>query len=92
VGKKTAERLVIELRDKISTLAGPAPEESLGAKPGTSAVQSADAIREDALSALLNFGYQKSAAEKALNTAMQETGELTVETLLRRSLRLLARG
>jgi Holliday junction DNA helicase RuvA len=92
VGKKTAERLVIELRDKISTLAGPAPEESLGAKTGTSAIQSADAIREDALSALLNFGYQKSAAEKALNTAMQEAGELTVETLLRRSLRLLARG
>jgi Holliday junction DNA helicase RuvA len=92
VGKKTAERLVIELRDKISALSSPALEEELGAKTGASAEATADSIREDALSALLNFGYQKAAAEKALTAALQESGEITVETLLRRSLRLLAKG
>jgi Holliday junction DNA helicase RuvA len=92
VGKKTAERLVIELRDKISALSSPALEEELGAKAGASAEATADSIREDALSALLNFGYQKAAAEKALTAALQESGEITVETLLRRSLRLLAKG
>jgi Holliday junction DNA helicase RuvA len=92
VGKKTAERLVIELRDKISALSSPALEGELGAKPGTDAGQTPDAIREDALSALLNFGYQKAAAEKALSAAAQQGGDVTVETLLRRSLRLLAKG
>jgi Holliday junction DNA helicase RuvA len=92
VGKKTAERLVIELRDKIAALSSPALEEELGAKAGVSVEPSADSIREDALSALLNFGYQKAAAEKALTAGLQEGGEITVETLLRRSLRLLAKG
>ena len=91
IGKKTAERIVIELRDKIAALSGPQPDEDPGSRAGRTASSSADTINDDALSALLNFGYQKSAAEKALNSAMQEGGEITVETLLRRSLRLLAK-
>jgi len=91
IGKKTAERIVIELRDKIAALSGPQPDEDPGSRASRAAASSADAINDDALSALLNFGYQKSAAEKALNSAMQEGGEITVETLLRRSLRLLAK-
>jgi holliday junction DNA helicase RuvA len=56
IGKKTAERMVLELRDKL-----PAPEtESLAAVPALSAVE------EDVLSALGNLGYQRPAAEKAL--------------------------
>ena len=51
-----------------------------------------DALREDALSALLNLGYQKAAAEKAVTQAMTEGGELSVELLLRRSLRHLSKG
>lgn len=93
VGKKTAERLVIELRDKITTLSSPALEEELAAQPGGAhAAPTEDAVRDDALSALLNFGYQKAAAEKAINTAVQEGGEISVEAVLRRSLRLLAKG
>jgi Holliday junction DNA helicase RuvA len=91
VGKKTAERLVIELRDKISALSSPALEEEFGAQTGTGAVPSEDAMRDDALSALINFGYQKAAAEKAITTAMQEGGEISVEVLLRRSLRLMSK-
>ncbi|MGA9994605.1 MAG: Holliday junction branch migration protein RuvA [Pyrinomonadaceae bacterium] len=90
VGKKTAERLVIELRDKMAALSSPALEEEFAAQTGAAATE--DAMRDDALSALLNFGYQKAAAEKAITAAIQEGGELSVEVILRRALRLLARG
>lgn len=93
VGKKTAERLVIELRDKIAALSSPALEEEFAAQAGAGgAPASEDAVREDALSALIGLGYQKAPAEKAINTALQEGGEISVEVLLRRSLRTLARG
>lgn len=92
VGKKTAERLVIELRDKIAALSSPALEEEFATRTGAGAPASEDAMRDDSLSALVNLGYQKAAAEKAVTTAMQEGGDLSVEVILRRSLRLLAKG
>ncbi|HEX7998333.1 MAG TPA: Holliday junction branch migration protein RuvA [Pyrinomonadaceae bacterium] len=92
VGKKTAERLVIELRDKIAALSSPALEEEFATASGAGAPASEDAMRDDALSALVNLGYQKAPAEKAITAAMQEGGDLSVEVLLRRSLRLLAKG
>lgn len=94
VGKKTAERLVIELRDKISALSSPALEEEFATAGtgGAGAQLTEDAVRDDALSALVNLGYQKSAAEKAITSAMQEGGDISVEAILRRSLRQLARG
>jgi Holliday junction DNA helicase RuvA len=92
VGKKTAERLVIELRDKIAALSSPALEEEFATRTGAGAQASEDIMRDDALSALVNLGYQKAAAEKAVTTAMQEGGDLSVEVILRRSLRLLAKG
>lgn len=91
VGKKTAERLVIELRDKMAALSSPALEEELSAQK-TGAPPSEDALREDTLSALTNLGYQRAAAEKAVTQAMTEGGDLSVELLLRRSLRLLSKG
>lgn len=92
VGKKTAERLVIELRDKIAALSSPALEEEFAAQDGAGAAASEDAVREDALSALVGLGYQKAAADKAVTSALQEGGDISVEILLRRSLRLLAKG
>jgi holliday junction DNA helicase RuvA len=93
VGKKTAERLVIELRDKIAALSSPALEEEFATSgAGAGAQPSEDVVRDDALSALINLGYQKSAAEKAITSAMQEGGDISVEVILRRSLRQLARG
>src|SRR5215212_5522511 len=91
VGRKTAERMVIELRDKMAALSGPAPEEQVGAG-GAAAGQSDDALREDTLAALLQLGFPKPAAEKTITNAMQEGGDLSVETLLRRSLRQLSKG
>jgi Holliday junction DNA helicase RuvA len=93
VGKKTAERLVIELRDKMTALSSPALEEQLAAQPGgTSVAPTEDTLREDTLSALVNLGYQKATAEKAVTQALQDGGDLTVELLLRRSLRNLSKG
>ena len=91
VGRKTAERLVIELRDKMAALSSPALEERIEAGGGAAA-QSEDALREDTLAALLQLGFPKPAAEKAITGAMQEGGDLSVETLLRRSLRQLSKG
>jgi Holliday junction DNA helicase RuvA len=93
VGKKTAERLVIELRDKIAALSSPALEEEFAAEAGAGGASTTeDAVREDALSALIGLGYQKAPAEKAINAALQEGGDISVEVVLRRSLRHLAKG
>src|SRR3954467_8897157 len=91
VGRKTAERLVIELRDKMAALSSPALEQELASGAGVAA-QSEDALREDTLAALTQLGFPKPAAEKAITSAIQEGGELSVETLLRRSLRQLSKG
>ena len=89
VGKKTAERIVIELRDKITKLSAIAGEEM---KSEGIPMSSGDVVMDDAISALTNLGYQRAAAEKALNQAMQEGTEMSVQKLLRRSLQLLAKG
>jgi holliday junction DNA helicase RuvA len=92
IGRKTAERLVIELRDKVAALSSPELEEDLGAKPATPLEPTADSVREDALSALINLGYQRSAAEKAIGSVLAESEEISVESVLRGSLRKLAKG
>jgi Holliday junction DNA helicase RuvA len=87
VGRKTAERLVIELRDKVGELAmaaGAGGSESSGHLP-------VDAVFDDALSALTNLGYQKAAAERALKKVVDEGTEMSVQKLLRRSLQVLAK-
>ena len=58
IGRKTAERMVLELRDKLP----PAGTDQVHVVPSLSAVQ------EDVLSALMNLGYQRASAEKALST------------------------
>lgn len=85
VGRKTAERLVVELRDKVGDLAVAA-----GAAASSGSLP-ADAVFDDALSALINLGYQRAAAERALRQASQDGNEMTVQKLLRRSLQVLAK-
>jgi len=89
VGKKTAERLVIELRDKIAKLSALSSEEM---KAEGIPQTSGDDVYDDAISALVNLGYHVNSAEKALKQAMQEGTEMSVQKLLRRSLQLLAKG
>src|SRR3954470_10457521 len=90
VGRKTAERLVVDLRDKIAALSSPALEEEFAAKAvAAGELASTDSMRDDAMSALANLGYQRAAAEKAVKNAIDEGGDLSVEIILRRSLRSL---
>ncbi|MEJ7848860.1 MAG: Holliday junction branch migration protein RuvA [Pyrinomonadaceae bacterium] len=85
IGKKTAERLVIELRDKVGELSdGSAPRASASQVP-------ADTVFDDALSALVNLGYQKNSAEKALQQAVKDGAEMSVQKLLRAALQTLAK-
>jgi holliday junction DNA helicase RuvA len=93
IGRKTAERLVMELRDKVATLSSAELEEELGAKVAAGEVGTTEgSMRSDVLSALLNLGYQRNAAEKAVASAIDEGGDISVELILRRSLRKLAKA
>jgi Holliday junction DNA helicase RuvA len=78
VGKKSAERIILELK-------GQAPPAAPG-RPLTTG----DRAREDALSALVNLGYPKATAEKAIDAARSQ-GAASVEELLRQSLKWLAK-
>jgi Holliday junction DNA helicase RuvA len=74
IGKKTAERMVLELRDKLPVPSGTAEISMVTASP----------MEEDVLSALVNLGYQRAVAEKALQTATRsgQTAQ-TFDTLFR---------
>lgn len=81
IGKKTAERMVLELRDKL-------PETPSAAAP---AVPSLSSTEEDVLSALLNLGYQRAAAEKALATAAKTGSAKSFDQLFRSALGQLSK-
>ncbi len=93
VGRKTAERLVMELRDKVASLSSAELEEELGgaAAAASGSLATEDSMRSDVLSALLNLGYQRASAEKAVTAALDEGDDISVESILRRSLRKLAK-
>jgi Holliday junction DNA helicase RuvA len=85
VGRKTAERLVLELKSQITPFLLP---EQAGAAPEA---QKPSAIEEDILSALVNLGYQKGAAEKALSMVLRSgESDRSFEDVLRKTLRRLA--
>jgi Holliday junction DNA helicase RuvA len=77
VGKKTAERLALELKDKVMEMGATAPETT------------GHGVRGDVLSALMNLGYRQRDAETALKLVSDPDAEF--ETLLRQTLRTLAR-
>jgi Holliday junction DNA helicase RuvA len=82
IGKKTAERLVLELRDKLDLLAAASP-----ARAPDKARGAFSAVEEDVISALLNFGATRAAAEAAVVKA--RGGDDAFEPLFRRALKLL---
>lgn len=80
VGRKTAERIGLELKDRLpASLAAPAEG---AAAPG-------DDLQADLLSALLNLGYQRAAAERAIEKTLRASPELPFEGALRAVLRAL---
>lgn len=78
IGRKTAERLVLELRDKVP--ATPAEEAAAPART---------AVEEDVLSALMNLGYQRAAAEKAVASAARNGGSF--EAMFRQAMASLSK-
>jgi holliday junction DNA helicase RuvA len=87
IGKKSAGRLVLELKDRLTKLhpALTAPDAQL--------LKGRDENFDDALSALTNLGYRGSDAKEALKAAQQSrSGPLTLQELIRESLKQLARG
>ncbi|MFN0123473.1 MAG: Holliday junction branch migration protein RuvA [Blastocatellia bacterium] len=86
VGKKTAERLALELKDKLAALAA-----ADSADKTVTSVMSPDALRDDVVSAIMNLGYARPAAEKAIQATLQEMPDVGFKEILRHSLRKLSR-
>ncbi len=80
IGKKTAERLIIELRDKLKEIQPESGEPSAG-QPS-----------EQALQALVNLGYSAAEAERVVSAALSEDGSRDVASIIRNALQLLAKG
>lgn len=81
IGKKTAERMVLELRDKLPPQGAEAVKE----------IPSLTAIEEDVLSALLNLGYQRPLAEKAITVVNRNGKSAPFEAMFRAALGVLAK-
>jgi Holliday junction DNA helicase RuvA len=88
VGKKTAERLVVELKDKVAAAVWTEVAARAAASSGSS---QSSALRDDVVSALVNLGYQRPAAERALNDALKDEPSASFEGALKRALRALSR-
>lgn len=81
IGKKTAERMVLELRDKL-------PREAFGEVPAAPAITP---VEEDVLSALVNLGYQRPMAERALQVASRNGKGTAFDVLFREALAVLSK-
>jgi holliday junction DNA helicase RuvA len=82
VGKKTAERMVLELREKIRLLAADLPTTATAAAPAD----------QDVVSALVNLGYKSTLAERAVAEVRRERPDAAFNDLLRASLNRLSRA
>ncbi len=86
VGKKTAERIVLELKDKLEGLAAMA---SPGVMPASLAASALSVIEQDVMSALLNLGCNRASAEAAVRKAKTAGAPAEFEPLFRKSLELV---
>lgn len=79
IGLKTAQRIIVDLKDKIGKHAG----------SGEIIAFSDNTAREESLSALVMLGFARSSASKAVDTLLKENRSMTVEEIVRRALKLL---
>jgi Holliday junction DNA helicase RuvA len=85
VGKKTAERIGLELKDRL-------PVSLQAVDPAPAASSPEDQLRDDLLSALINLGYQRAVSEKAVEKVLQERPEGRFEDALKAVLRALMKA
>ena len=83
VGKKTAERICVELRDRLP--------KSIDAAPGAPS-SAADALRDDLVSALVNLGYHRQHLDRVLDTLLVASPDARFEDVLRVALKELSRA
>ena len=79
IGKKTAERMCVELRDKLEAFGEP------------QAAAPVSAVEEDVISALTNLGYQRALAEKAVERAVATAGRENFDAIFRAALGVMAK-
>jgi Holliday junction DNA helicase RuvA len=84
IGKKIAERIGLELKDKMASFVAA----ELAASHTTAA---GETLRDDVLSALMNLGYHRPLAERAVDSAIKKSTGSTFESVLKYALRELAR-
>ncbi|MDP2521211.1 Holliday junction branch migration protein RuvA [Neptunomonas phycophila] len=95
VGKKTAERLIVELKDKLKTLpaAEPADFQLTGNDLPGAASAAIDGYRQEAESALVSLGYKPALAAKAVAQAEKQLGDInSSESLIRLALKSMVSG
>lgn len=81
VGKKTAERIALELKDRLAAVTVPEPAPAAGPA----------GLRDDLVSALVNLGYHRPAVEKAVDVVLEQDSGISFEAALRLAFRHLAR-
>lgn len=78
IGKKTADRLVLELKDKLQKFSSISSEVKIGSE---------NSLKSEAVSALVSLGYNKAVAEKAVNKASANGEFLSIEALIKAGLK-----
>ena len=92
IGKKTAQRMVLELKEKVGNVGPVQPLGGTGALPAEAVPAAADAFM-DAIDALISLGYARVEAAQAIDKARKEAGDAPkTETLVRLGLKHLYRG
>ena len=84
IGKKIAERIGLELKDKMASFVAAEMAASYTSAAG-------ETLRDDVLSALMNLGYHRPLAERAVDSAIKKSTGATFESILKYALRELAR-
>ncbi|HXW08435.1 MAG TPA: Holliday junction branch migration protein RuvA [Vicinamibacterales bacterium] len=85
VGKKTAERIGLELKDRLPASLQPTTDTAAPATPG-------EQLRDDLISALVNLGYQRATVEKIVDRELEASPDAAFEGVLKATLRGLMKG
>jgi Holliday junction DNA helicase RuvA len=85
IGRKTAERIVLELRDRL-------PKAMEAVATGAPAPPAVDTLRDDLTSALINLGYHRPAVDQTLDRVLREGPDARFEDMLRSALKELSRA
>jgi Holliday junction DNA helicase RuvA len=80
IGSKTAQRIIVDLKNKVKPIEG-----KINATSGSRHVEAAD----EAVSALVMLGFQKAASQKAVDTILKKTADSTVEQIIKTALNML---